>query len=157
MFHRKTYMSQGRNSLYWGWPFNHFIGNPHNGYINPYYWVDFRLSPINMEMSWELIDQLSHTSSPILVPSLPQLLSRFHKPRIPKDHVDTRVDSDGRLAGWKFHDDNLEKSFGVGHSKPNKNTFFFPPPVGETQIFVIPQVWYWGKIKQEVVSAQWHS
>ena len=32
-----------------------WIGNPYNGYINPYYWVEFPI-PYYMEMSWELID-----------------------------------------------------------------------------------------------------
>ena len=35
------------------------IGNPYNGYINPYYWVD-EFIPYYMEMSWELIDPIAH-------------------------------------------------------------------------------------------------
>ena len=37
-------------------PFN---WNPYNGYINPYYWVEFPI-PYYMEMSWELIDPIAY-------------------------------------------------------------------------------------------------
>ena len=44
------HMSQGLNSLYWGWETSHLlIGNPYNGYINPYYWVEFPI-PYYMEI-----------------------------------------------------------------------------------------------------------
>ena len=36
-----------------------FNRNPYNGYINPYYWVEFPI-PYYMEMSWELIDPIAH-------------------------------------------------------------------------------------------------
>ena len=36
------------------------IGNPYNGYINPYYWVD-EFIPYYMEMSWEVsLDPIAH-------------------------------------------------------------------------------------------------
>ena len=38
------------------------IGNPLNGYINPYYKVD-EFIPYNMEISWELIDPIAHMIS----------------------------------------------------------------------------------------------
>ena len=86
-----------------------------------------------------------------LVPlSLPQLLSRFHKPRCEGSrwhvgHVSIRM---GDRQGWSFTD-YLEKSLGSFQAKKH---IFFPPPVGRHK-FIIPQVWYWAKIKQEVVSA----
>ena len=41
------------------WRATNGVGNPYNGYINPYYWVEFPI-PYYMEMSWELIDPIAH-------------------------------------------------------------------------------------------------
>jgi len=49
------YVSQGLNSWYWGWSPNPWweSGNPYNGYINPYFWVDYHLQ-------WEFLPQHMH-------------------------------------------------------------------------------------------------
>ncbi len=56
------------------------IGNPYNGYINPYkyYWVD-EIIPYYMEMSWELIDPIAHIKVPSvnLIFSLAASLTRI--------------------------------------------------------------------------------
>ena len=46
-----NHLCHGQKSLYWGWSFHLLIGirNPYNGYINPYYWVDFPI-PYYMEI-----------------------------------------------------------------------------------------------------------
>ena len=38
------------------------VGNPYNGYINPYYRVDFPI-PYYMEIPWELIDPIAHMTA----------------------------------------------------------------------------------------------
>ena len=42
-------MCHGQKSQYWGWSSPPFHRNPSNGYINPYYWVEFPI-PYYMEI-----------------------------------------------------------------------------------------------------------
>ena len=46
-------MCQGRSTPYIGDKLiQPLVGNPYNGYINPYYWVD-EFIPYYMEIKWE--------------------------------------------------------------------------------------------------------
>ena len=50
------------NPLYWGWSSHHLIENPHNGCINPYYWV---LWPSTTGNQWEFRPQYMYNSVPL--------------------------------------------------------------------------------------------
>ncbi len=105
-------------AFFWGWSSHLLIGNPYNGYINPYYWVDDhplrwnRWKVIFTVPKKEPLKNPEKNLSPLLTPhSLSShffTLNKAIKPRVKRweakmrDYKVTLLQIDSGLASWQF-------------------------------------------------------